>query len=549
MTARGWFLRVGLGRAALTATLIAAGLAVPLLLTLLAIRTNEGRWSVATVGLVYAGLVGALAGALRLRPTDGSWWRRLGREIAGMAVLVLAVWVGVALVSAVTLALLAPSFGIVLLGDPAMPRNEGPVLLAVTVLILASFVAVGGGVGSVVGRAAALAWSAWDRQRRTRLLWSLTHAQLVVSLTLALGIAGALAIGGFLVILQRDLSNVGANLVGDNLLARVVLFLLPAATALLLVGVATTLVVIPPIALISYLVLRRTTRRVEELAAATGALRAGQFAVRVPVAGEDEVARLQADFNAMAADLERAVGDLRAERDAVARLLAARRALVVAVSHDLRTPVATLRAHLDSALAHWNTGPPPTLRDDLATMAAETERLGRLIDDLFTLSRAELATLPLDARPTDVGALLRRCAAAAGPPAWERGRVEVLAEMPAGLPPALADPDRLEQVVRNLVANAVRHTPPGGLVLLTAAPDDDAVVVQVRDTGEGIAAEDLPRIFERFYRSGPARDRDGGGAGLGLALVKELTEAMGGTVSVESQPGAGSTFTLHLPAA
>jgi signal transduction histidine kinase len=223
--------------------------------------------------------------------------------------------------------------------------------------------------------------------------------------------------------------------------------------------------------------------------------------------------------------------------------------LVVAVSHDLRTPVATLSAHLDSALAHWDTGPPPTLRDDLATMTAETERLGRLIDDLFTLARAEVATLPLAVRPTDVGALLRRCAAAAGPPAWERGRVEVLAEVPSDLPPALADPDRLERVVRNLVANAVRHTPPGGLVLLTGAPDDGAVVVQVRDTGEGIAAEDLPRIFERFYRSGPARDRDGGGAGLGLALVKELTEAMGGMVSVESQLGTGSTFTLRLPAA
>jgi signal transduction histidine kinase len=248
----------------------------------------------------------------------------------------------------------------------------------------------------------------------------------------------------------------------------------------------------------------------------------------------------------MAADLERAMGDLQAERDAVARLLEARRELVVAVSHELRTPVATLRAYLDSALAHWDGAAPPTLRDDLGIMAGEAERLQRLIDELFTLARAEAGGLPLALQPTDVGALLRRCAAVAAPPAWARGRVEVLAETPPDLPPARADPDRLEQVVRNLVANAVRHTPPGGLVLLTAAAEADAIVVQVRDTGEGIAAEALPRLFERFYRAGDARDRDRGGAGLGLALVKELTEAMGGSVGVESVAGEGSVFTVRV---
>ncbi|MDP9366288.1 MAG: ATP-binding protein, partial [Chloroflexota bacterium] len=125
----------------------------------------------------------------------------------------------------------------------------------------------------------------------------------------------------------------------------------------------------------------------------------------------------------------------------------------------------------------------------------------------------------------------------------------VLAEAPSDLPPVLADPDRLEQAVRNLVANAVRHTPPGGVVLLSAAPDQESILIQVKDTGEGIATEDLPHVWERFYRAGAARDRDGGGAGLGLALVKELTEAMGGSVAAESTPGAGSCFSLRLPAA
>jgi signal transduction histidine kinase len=197
----------------------------------------------------------------------------------------------------------------------------------------------------------------------------------------------------------------------------------------------------------------------------------------------------------------------------VARLLQARRELVAAVSHELRTPVATVRAYLDSALDRPPDAagaPPPPLRHDLAIMARETERLQRLIEDLFVLSRAEAGRLPLTLGPVDAGALLTRCAAAAAPLAWERGRVEVLAQAPPTPVWVRADDGCLEQVVRNLVANAVRHTPPGGLVLLTAAPAGDGVIVQVKDTGEGIPAEDLPRIWERFYRGDAARERDAG---------------------------------------
>jgi two-component system sensor histidine kinase BaeS len=130
--------------------------------------------------------------------------------------------------------------------------------------------------------------------------------------------------------------------------------------------------------------------------------------------------------------------------------------------------------------------------------------------------------------------------------AWERGRVEVLATPPTPPLRVLADSGRLEQVVGNLVANAVRHTPPGGLVVLSAAAAGDAVSIEVKDTGEGIAAEDLPHIWERFYRGAGA---PAGGAGLGLALVKELSEAMGGAVDVESTPDQGSVFVVRLPAA
>ena len=143
--------------------------------------------------------------------------------------------------------------------------------------------------------------------------------------------------------------------------------------------------------------------------------------------------------------------------------------------------------------------------------------------------------------------LVQRMVDAVAPLGWETGRVQVSAELPAELPKACVDEARLEQVLANLLRNAVRHTPPGGIVAVMATVKETALHVQVQDTGEGIAPEDLPRIWERFYRGQNSRARDGGGAGLGLALVKELTEAMGGTASVESIAGQGSCFTLRLP--
>jgi len=248
----------------------------------------------------------------------------------------------------------------------------------------------------------------------------------------------------------------------------------------------------------------------------------------------------------MAADLERTLDDLRAERDRVGGLLEARRQLVAAVSHELRTPVATVRGYLDSAL-HRADPLPPDLRADLETMEHELARLERLIEDLFTLARVEVGRLALRLEPTDVGALVRRLSETLAPLAWSQRRVQLLAEVPPALPPARADGERLEQVVGNLLANAVRHTPPGGLVAAAVAAEDGLVRIDVRDTGEGIAAADLARVFERFYRAAGPDGARGDGAGLGLALVKELAEAMGGSVAAESAPGQGSCFTVRLP--
>jgi signal transduction histidine kinase len=267
------------------------------------------------------------------------------------------------------------------------------------------------------------------------------------------------------------------------------------------------------------------------------------------VQGEDEVAQLQANFNAMAADLERGVHDLRAERDNVALLLTQRRELIASVSHELRTPVATLRGYLESASLRWNDATPDALRHDVDVMLHETQRLQTLIDDLFTLAQAEVGRLDLRCEPTDLGELARRAVETVAPLAWRSARVEVVARVTPGLPAAQIDSIRTEQALHNLLRNALRHTPPGGIIAVVAERAGERLALRVRDTGEGISADDLPHIWERFYRSNGARASDANGSGLGLALVKEVVEAMGGAVTVESEPGAGSVFSLLLPLA
>jgi signal transduction histidine kinase len=261
------------------------------------------------------------------------------------------------------------------------------------------------------------------------------------------------------------------------------------------------------------------------------------------------VAQLQADFNVMAGELERAVRDLQAERDKVAVLLQARQQMTASVSHELRTPVATLRGYLQSSRARLEGQLPEPLARDLAVMEGEVLRLQSLIEDLFALSRAEVGALPLDLQPTDVGALVGRRVKAMAPLAWRANRVEVVQGLAADLPPAMADEGRLEQVLTNLLRNGVQHTLPGGIVAVAAGVEGQEIRIDVRDTGEGIAEEDLPYIWDRFYR-GQARDgAEKGGAGLGLALVKELAEAMGGRVAVDCTAGQGSCFTVRLPRA
>lgn len=370
----------------------------------------------------------------------------------------------------------------------------------------------------------------WNRLRRTRIRWALTHAHLLVALL------GAGLISSLVIILDISMQHGSAKF----------LQLLPILFFLLLLTCIGLAIVMPPSAIFSYFFARRMTRRLETLAKAASALRAGNYHVRLQVQGEDEIAHLQADFNAMAGSMQRAMSDLQAERDNVATLLKARRELIASVSHELRTPVATLRSYLESTREHWEETPPPTLRHDLEIMEQETIRLQALINDLFTLARAEVGRLEMRCEPADIGSAARRVAETMAPLAWQSGRVEVIADAPSEILLAQADVTRLEQVLQNLVHNAVRHTPPGGIVAITAQPAQDAVILQVKDTGEGIEPCELPHIWERFYRTERARENPSSGTGLGLALVKELTEAMGGAVTVESTLGEGSCFTLRL---
>jgi signal transduction histidine kinase len=386
-------------------------------------------------------------------------------------------------------------------------------------------------VGYIVWRGFLCLLSLWSRLRRKQLLWALTHAHAMMVL---------LAAG--LVILLFDLlalSNV-----------RDLALLISVTMMLGLMSFIALLAVIPPTAFFSYLVVRRTTARLRALTEAAHALRQGHYEVRVIVEGEDEVAQLQADFNAMAAELERALRELKQERDTVAGLLKTQRELVAAVSHELRTPVATVRGYLEAALHRLDRGElPESLPRDLVVMEAEVLRLQRLVEDLFALACAEVGRLTLRCVPTDVGELVRRLVEARAPLAWQSGRVQVVAETPPVGPLALVDPERLAQALQNLLHNGIRHTPPGGIVAVAVSQKEHEVVIQVRDTGEGIPPEELPRIWERFYQASSKLRRDGSGSGLGLALVKEWVEAMQGRVAATSVLSEGSCFTLYLPAA
>ena len=293
-------------------------------------------------------------------------------------------------------------------------------------------------------------------------------------------------------------------------------------------------------ALVGLLLVAVLTRPLGRLTETVAAFERGATGVRANVSGRGEVARLGAAFDHMAARIESQI-------EALKRTDRQRRELVANVSHDLRGPLASLRGYLETLEMAGLDAPPEQRADFLARAQRATERLGTLVQDLFDLSRFDAADIRPLIEPTAVAEIAYEAAGECEQRAAAQGvRLDVRAE--TGLPLVLADAGLVERAVANLLDNALRHTPPGGTVRVEVArADAAAVAVSIRDTGEGIAPDVLPRVFERFVRADAARPAGHGGAGLGLAIVKRIAELHGGTVRAESVLGAGATFTLTLP--
>jgi len=302
----------------------------------------------------------------------------------------------------------------------------------------------------------------------------------------------------------------------------IIAYLLFAAVA----GAATAVVA-------SLFVARRISAPVRRMLAATRRISAGRYDERVPVQEPDELGELAEGFNAMAAALE---ADERRRSDFIAD-----------VSHELRTPISTLQGYAEGLVD----GMIEPTEETFGLMHAEAERMRRLVDDLRQLSRAEAGELSLNVVPAEPEALLKRAADGLAPMFAGKG-VELRVGAKGRVPEVRADPDRVVQVLSNLLGNALRHTPPGGRVAAGVEDRSGAVLFVVEDTGEGVEPEHLPHLFERFYRVEKSRSRSGsrGGSGLGLAISRALVEAMGGGIRAESDgPGRGTRFVFSLPAA
>lgn len=302
-----------------------------------------------------------------------------------------------------------------------------------------------------------------------------------------------------------------------------VLFDMSPANKAKVIGVAGLVLAVTVAA--TALVASRLVRPLRALTAA--AQQPPELHVRVPVTTRDETGILAAAFN-----------DLTERRE---RLEAQRKAMVSDIAHELRTPLTNIRGWLE-VTRDGVVDPDPAL---LASLHEESLVLQRVIDDLQDLAAADAGTLRLHREPVRCDELLQQVASAHRVAAGT-ARVDLRTDTD-GRPWLDADPVRMRQALGNLVSNALRHTPPDGTVTLSARPDGDHVVLEVADTGTGIAPEDLPHVFDRFWRAEKSRSRRTGGSGLGLSIVRHLLAAHGGTVDAASEPGKGSVFTLRLP--
>ena len=289
------------------------------------------------------------------------------------------------------------------------------------------------------------------------------------------------------------------------------------------------------------------TRKLKRLAEAMEAFKDGAFREKMlfsplpPPARADEIDRVAATYNEMAERMTAMIRELQRQETV-------RRDLVANVSHDLRTPLASLRGYLETLIIKGDSLSAEEQRTYLSIAAQQTERLARLVAELFELAKLEAKDVTVEAEPFQVAELIQDVVQKFELDA-ERRRLGIRAEGSAELPFVTADIALVERVLQNLIDNALRHTPAGGSVTVITRARERDVLITVADTGSGIPKDHLPHIFDRLYRVDKSRDSRSGGAGLGLAIARQVVELHGGRITVESEPGRGTAFSFSLPLA
>ncbi|HUG33752.1 MAG TPA: HAMP domain-containing sensor histidine kinase [Anaerolineales bacterium] len=290
---------------------------------------------------------------------------------------------------------------------------------------------------------------------------------------------------------------------------------------------------------LGYFLSTTITERIHQLKSAAEKLAQGDLKTRVPVGGRDEVASLAVTFNQMAEQLQAADQKQR-------ELESLRRDLIAWVSHDLQTPLTSMRAILE-ALSDGVVDDPETVKRYLNTAQRDVRSLSALIDDLFQMAQLDAGGFPLHRAEASLGDLISDTLESFTQLA-KQGDITLEGNVDADVDPVRMDTQAIGRVLNNLIGNALRHTPAQGRISVWVRRTGKSVVVTVSDTGEGIRTEDLPRIFERFYRGDASRSRTRGtGAGLGLAIARGIVRAHGGDIRVESRAGQGTQFTFHIP--
>ena len=285
---------------------------------------------------------------------------------------------------------------------------------------------------------------------------------------------------------------------------------------------------------VGFFIFRAITRPIDQLTRAAHQLAQGDLSARVAVddhasrLGSDEISELGAAFNTMAGNLQQSEQ--------------VRRDMTADIAHELRTPLAVMRGNLEAMLD----GVYPFDAEHLNPALNQVNLLTRLVEDLRTLVQAEAGQLPLEKRPIDLGALLQSALTSFEAQAAAQ-QVALHTELAPDLPTVNLDPDRMQQTIGIVISNALRYTPPQGSITVAAKTDRARVTIEVADTGSGIAPEDVPHVFDRFYRADKSRARESGGSGLGLAIAKSIVEAHGGSIVARSKTGQGTTLQISLP--